>query len=613
MKVQHVRAYLLTIVFLLTSNSVQAEQRFSDLVGQVKIGEVAESNTYQLPFIVWGGDVATFHANGGLKTTPESIYGSMGLNFEMTPGDNFVQQVRDYMAGKTPFLRGTFHMVGLASDVIGSDPRTQGVMLMQMTWSLGDHIVARDSIKTLADLKGTTGCIQICGPHVGLVDDALKTAHLAWDDVKVVWANDLTASDNSPAAIFRKNPEIKWCTVISPDMLGLTGGLQNTGSGAEGTVQGSHVLVSTSELSRSIADVYICRKDFYQKHRELCEKFVAGYLKATEQVVDMVKVYDEKGSQDYERLLRMAQDIYGKQVLPTIEADAHGLMLDCKFVGLPGNVAFFTEENNLNGFERFHENALQLAISRGYAVTKEPILPSELDYQRIAELGGLAKVDVKRTEKFAVEAVQSQIEGFEKGQLDDRTIYAFTIPFEPNQMNFPLRQYSKEFQEIVELCSKYGNAVLVVRGHADPSQTLMALVRAGLKKGILQRSGNQQMGYSYSLNGKAFDIDATNDVVKLIEAGSFDGVDEHNPREIMQGALNLSRQRAVNVRDRVIEYASQHKLVLDASQIQVSGVGIREPFIARPKNIDQARQNMRVEFRLIRVDAEVIKSSDFDF
>ena len=32
------------------------------------------------------------------------------------PGDDFVQQVRDYRAGKSPFLRGTFHMIGLASE-----------------------------------------------------------------------------------------------------------------------------------------------------------------------------------------------------------------------------------------------------------------------------------------------------------------------------------------------------------------------------------------------------------------------------------------------------------------------------------------------------------------
>ena len=43
--------------------------------------------------------------------------------------------------------------------------------------------------------------------------------------------------------------------VISPDMLGLTGGVDSQGTGAEGTVKNAHVVVSTAEPQRSIADV----------------------------------------------------------------------------------------------------------------------------------------------------------------------------------------------------------------------------------------------------------------------------------------------------------------------------------------------------------------------
>ena len=81
----------------------------------------------------------------------------------------------------------------------------------------------------------------------------------------------------------------------------------------------------------------------------------------------------------------------------------------------------------------------------------------------------------------------------------------------------------------------------------------------------------------------------------------------------MQAALNLSRRRAEAVRDALISYAQNENLLLDASQIQPVGVGIREPFIARPRSLAEARENMRVEFRLIRVDAEALSESDFDF
>ncbi len=40
-------------------------------------------------------------------------------------------------------------------------------------------------------------------------------------------------------------------------------------------------------MSRSIADVYACRKDFFDKHRDRgSSKFAAGYLKACEELVD---------------------------------------------------------------------------------------------------------------------------------------------------------------------------------------------------------------------------------------------------------------------------------------------------------------------------------------
>jgi len=62
-----------------------------------------------------------------------------------------------------------------------------------------------------------------------------------------------------------------------------------------------------------------------------------------------------------------------------------------------------------------------------------------------------------------------------------------------------------------------------------------------------------------------------------------------------------------------MDYAKGKGLVFDKTQIQPVGVGIREPFVAKPSSPDEARQNMRVEFRLVRVNAEVTKPAEFDF
>ncbi len=593
-------------------SSLLGQQRFSELVGPVRIAPVSNQSALQVPYITWGGDMATFYGNGGLKTKSGSIFQKQGLNLNLTAGDDFVEQVRNYMSGKSPFLRGTFRMMGMASEVIGSDPRTKGVVILQMTWSAGDHMVSRGTIKTVADLKGKTIALQQGGPHVGMLDDILKTANLSWDDVTVRWAKDLTGTPDSPAEIFRKNSNVDACFSITPDMLGLCGGLGNEGTGAEGTVRGAKVLVSTAELSRSIADVYVCRKDFYDANKALVTKFVAGYLKATEEVIELKKQFEDRGSRPFEGLLQLTQDIYGKETIPVLD-EAHGLISDCSFVGYPGNVVFFTEQGNLSGFEAFQTSALDLAVNRGYAKERMGLFPSGLDYQSKTFKSYLTKTDIQRGERFRAEAVRNEIELLSSGdELDDKTILSFTISFEPNQNVFSAVQYGAEFQRVVETAERFGNAVVAIRGHADPSKTLLELVKAGSQKGVLKRSGSRG-NYRYSLRGKPLTLESTGELIQLISGGAFDGVAEYNPRETMQAALNLSRKRAEAVLDSITDYAKKKGLELDKSQIQPTGVGIREPFIAKPTNMDEARQNMRVEFRVIRVPAEATVESDFDF
>jgi len=607
----HFRKTLLLLAVLAHFGARAGEESFQKIVGPVAIGNVSDRGPIQVPFITWGGDMITFHANGGLTTQPGSNYAGQGLNLKLVPGDDFVQQVRDYMSGKSPLLRGTFSMAGLAAEMIGSDPRTQGVVVLQLTWSAGDHMVARAELKSLRDLKGKTIALRQCGPHIGFLDDVLKTAQLGWDDVKVVLAKDLNGSPDSAGEMLRAG-KVDAAFVVSPDMIGLCGGLQSTGSGAEGTVKGAHVLVSTATMSHSIADVYVCRKDFYDTHKDWVTKFVAGYMKSCEQVVALKKQFNGKGPAEYMRVLKLAQDIYGKKTMPTLEEDAHGTLAEVILPGYPGNVSFFTEQSNMHGFDAMMSDALNVAISRGYSQSRTYLLKHDLDYASAAFKRYLSNTEIVRQDRFRAEAVLKEIEDLGSGaNLDNRTIVSFTITFDPNQTDFSATQYAKEYQRVVQLADKYSGAVIAVRGHSDPTKTLIELVKAGVSRGVLARAGANG-NYSYSFQGKPLSLEQTPAIISLIETGAFDGVSEHNPRENMQAALNLSRKRAENVRDSILDYALKSGLHLDKSQIQPVGVGIREPFIAKPTNMDEAKQNMRVEFRLLRVDAEAVAPSDFD-
>lgn len=594
-------------ILSLFAGTALTQENFSRLVGPVNVAAVKNTKPLEVPFIIWGGDVATFRANGGLETKSGSHYNKHGLDLKLVPGDDFVGQVKRYMEGKTPFLRGTMRMIGQASEVIGSHPDTKPVVFLQLTWSAGDHMVSREEVKTLNDLKGKKIVLQQGGPHVGMLDDILRSANLSWGDVTVVWAKDLTGPDG-PAEIFSKDQSIDCCMVISPDMIALTGGLDLKGTGAEGTIKGAKVLISTATMSRSIADVYVCRRDFYQANQPLIEKFVAGYLKATEELVELKKQFDKTGNApDYMKTLKLAQDIYGTDVLPTLEIDAHGLVSDASFVGLPGNSNFFENKGNLNGFSAKTNAALDLAVEQGYAKVRAGFLPPNLSYSKIKSLGDLQG----EINPVIGETSAGGFESLEDIQGDEDTILSFTINFQPNQTDFSEDVYGPEFLRAVQSASTYGRAVVQIRGHSDPTKTLVDMIKAGMQKGSIKRTGTRG-NYKYYLNGKPLDLTATEQMAAEIEKGSFDGT-QPNPRATMQAALNLSQARAEAVRDAIIGFAKGNGYQLDPTQIQPSGVGVTEPVIAKPTNLAQAKQNMRVEFRLIKPPAEVIKSSDFDF
>ncbi len=70
------------------------QEEFSKLVGGTTIQPVVAGKNVSVPYITWGGDVATFLANGGLQTEPGSAYQAAGLQVNLTAGDDFVGQVK---------------------------------------------------------------------------------------------------------------------------------------------------------------------------------------------------------------------------------------------------------------------------------------------------------------------------------------------------------------------------------------------------------------------------------------------------------------------------------------------------------------------------------------
>jgi ABC-type nitrate/sulfonate/bicarbonate transport system substrate-binding protein len=568
------------------------------------IKDFPAADVLQVPYILWGGDVATYHANGGENTTPDSIFGKHGLKLRLVRDDDFPHQVKDYKEGKSPFLRGTVSMLGQVSDDIGGDGRTRPVVFLQLTWSAGDHLVSREGVRRINDLPGKKIALQKNGPHVGMLNDILLTARMKWDDIKVVWTDDVTG-DKGPAEAFRKDSSIDACFCITPDMTGLTGGFDKTGDGKNKTVSGAHVLVSTADMKRSIADVYACRKDFYDKHRDIVEKFAAGYLKATEELVAIKKDVKDKPTPQYKAILAKAQKMFGKDVAS--DDDADGLISDAVFVGLPGNYAFFKDSGNLSGFDAKQKAALDMAMALKDISKRLDLLPADFDYAQIKKLGDLsAKVDAPRGARFAANPKEKNV------------LYSFNVYFGGGQSDFPEAQYANEFQRAVEQASLFGNAIISIKGHANPQDLTWGFRDEVLRRGIVTERGTK----FFRKDGKEFDMNDMKKIIALIDEENLGNVlvpqmggRPTEMRAYLELLQDLSEKRAAAVRKAVVDYANHHAYRLDQSQMKSGGLGGTEPVLVFPRrnDIQDGGKNRRVEFRIIQVGVEAINPEEFDF
>jgi outer membrane protein OmpA-like peptidoglycan-associated protein len=246
-------------------------------------------------------------------------------------------------------------------------------------------------------------------------------------------------------------------------------------------------------------------------------------------------------------------------------ADAEGLYGDAEFVGHNGNVEFFATPNYPRNMTKLNTEIQQAFAGIGLAQGRQTLATANWDYNALKR--GLARADEVEAPKFnqaQVAAVVARKQ--QQGTLNEGELFAFEIFFQPNQNSFSADLYRDAFAKVLNLASTYGGALITIEGHSDP------------------------MGY---LRDKK------------------DGKPEVVLSQVKQAAKNLSLSRAVAVRDNVMTFAKQSGITLDVSQFAVVGHGLGRPRSGicgdepcSPKNEREWRDNMRVEFRIIQVEAE---------
>jgi ABC-type nitrate/sulfonate/bicarbonate transport system substrate-binding protein len=588
-----------------------------DYIAIKKLGELSgvvpegpSTAVLEVPFIFWGGDVATFMANGGTETAPNSFFAHHDLKIKLVPGDDFDKQIKDYLEGKSPFLRGTLSMLGQTSEQLTQKDETTPVVFLQLTWSAGDHLVGRKEFRNLNDLKGKTIALQKGGPHVGMLNDILRTTKLTWADITVVWTDDVSG-DKGPAEKFRKDPKVDGCFVITPEMFALTsapatGGIDSVGDGTKDSARGAHVVVSTQHMARSIADVYACRKDFYHDHREWVDRFAAGYLKSCEELVDQ-KVQSAKvkpAESAYQSNLKLAQSIWArdpafKKAVENLD-DVDGLVSDAVFVGLPGNKAFFNTHGDLSlscfKFKEQHACALPPDPStQPLKVAPKLFEPADLDYVAVSKHGNL----------FG-KALQDRFKDIRKPPKDPKLeLYSFRIYFPPGDPDFSAKEYEGEFQRALEVAELFANTVVEIRGHSDPGRTVKRFLRSAEENGVITKDGDD---YKVLADGTRFTPGDTGKMLAIIASLPEDKLPFKDPdtqgtlKEAVRELQSLSKKRAEGVQAALFNFAGSNHLLLEKKQVFAEGVGLSKPEVGYPMNDAEKARNRRVEFLIIRVD-----------
>ena len=345
---------------------------------KTSVGEVDSSSPTQVPIITWGGELVSIFANGNSLTTQEnSLMAQAGLNIKLVKQDVFQEQVKDYMSGRSPYLRCTIGMCNQALDIINADPRTRPVIIHQLTWSRGgDTLVAKGKAMQVKDLKGKTIAVQAYGPHVDFMTTVLEQAGLSTSDVTLKWLPELTLHPDSPPQALTE-PDIDAAFMIIPDAFPITSG-RRVGTGEKDSIAGARMIISTMYARRVIADVYVVRSDYLEQYPQEVKKFVGALTRAGQQVPKLMK---DLSSDEKMQLVSAAGDILlgDKEAIPDIEE----MFYDAQFVTVEDNINFLQNADYPHNADVLNKRVQQSFNELGLISTQADIQKAQWNYSEL--------------------------------------------------------------------------------------------------------------------------------------------------------------------------------------------------------------------------------------
>ena len=410
--------------------------------------------TVRFAINVWAGWSPIIFANNGFK--PGKVWktpGGKDFKVELVLIDDPIAMRDAYAAGNLHVGWATLDMLPLFLEGLRKDSRVMPRVFQQVDWSNGgDGIVVRDTVKTMADLRGKTIVLAQNSPSHYFVLNALINAGVQPAEVEFKFTQDAFQA----AAAFNGDKRIAGCVSWAPDIYNLE------------KVKGNHLLVTTSTANKLIADVWFARADFAKDNPDITEGMARGIFDA------MVDLKAQDAKQKVAKLMATGYSIP--------ESDALGMLGDAHSTNYAENRDFFLNQNNPTNFERTWSTAYFL-YKKINAVTEQTPFDQAMDFSVIQKLGAEAKYASQKNEydiHFAP-ATAGSIQG-EKDEILTKTVVIHFFPnswdlnkkvtrntdgkdveelYDPN-VNFVV-------EEVGKLAGQYGAARIIIEGHTDAS------------------------------------------------------------------------------------------------------------------------------------------------
>ena len=433
-------------------------------------------NTVRMALNVWAGWAPVIHANNGFKAG--KVWNGPGgktFKLELVLIDDPIAMRDAYASGKVHIGWATLDMLPLFVEQLQKDSRTMPRVYQQIDWSNGgDGIVCRNTIKSVADMRGKTVVLAANSPSHFFLLNTLVSGGLQPGDVQYKFTQDAFQA----AAAFNGTKSIACAVSWAPDIYNLA------------EASGNKMLVNTQTANKLIADVWFARADFAKDNQPIIEGLVRGIF----QSMEALKSQDAKTQ--VARLMATGYSIPEKDALSML-GDAHS-------TNYAENREFFLNQNNPTNFERTWNTAYFLYRKIG-SVSGNPVAFDQvMDFTILQKLQSEAFFANQKNE-YQVNFVPTSASTVQ-AESDEILTKSIVIQFYPNSDEIEKmitktvdgktiqERYDPNAPFVIEeagkLAGQFGAARIVIEGHTDGSMRNAGTVTAADVQELSLRRAN---------------------------------------------------------------------------------------------------------------------------